>query len=61
LNAPSLSASAAQVRLAMEQALSLTFWAMLALSLGTVVLALLIPRTDVVDGRVKSVSPPRSG
>jgi MFS family permease len=60
LNAPNLTATAAQVRLAMEQALNLTFWAMLVLSLGTVILALLVPRTDVVDARTKAVPAPRS-
>jgi EmrB/QacA subfamily drug resistance transporter len=60
LNAPSLTASAAQVRFAMEQALNLTFWAMLMLSFGTVILALLVPRTDVVDALIKPVPEPQS-
>jgi MFS family permease len=60
LNAPHLTASAAQVRLAMEQALNLTFWAMLVLSLGTVILALFVPRTDVIDAQIKSVAEPPS-
>jgi MFS family permease len=45
LNAPGLSGGAAPVRLAMEQALNLTFWAMLVMSLCTVILALLVPAT----------------
>jgi EmrB/QacA subfamily drug resistance transporter len=56
LNAPDLTAGAAQVRHALEQALNSTFWAMLALSLGTVILALLVPRTDFSDGPVKSAA-----
>jgi len=60
LNAPNLTAGAAQVRLAMEQALNLTFWAMLVLSVGTVILALFVPRTDVLDARMKSVPEPQS-
>ena len=46
LNASGLTSGAAQVRLAMEQALNLAFWAMLVLSLGTVILALLVPSTS---------------
>jgi MFS family permease len=49
LNAPALTAGAAQIRFAMGQALNLTFWAMFVLSLGTVILALFIPRTDFAD------------
>jgi MFS family permease len=60
LNAPDLTAGAAQVRLALEQALNMTFWAMLALSLGTVILALLVPRTDFVHVPIKSVAEPQS-
>lgn len=47
LNAPGLTAAAAQVRLTMDQALNLTFWAMLVLSLGTVTLAFWVPPTEV--------------
>jgi MFS family permease len=47
LNAPELTGGAAPVRVAMEQALNLTFWAMLVLSFGTVILALLVPATDL--------------
>jgi EmrB/QacA subfamily drug resistance transporter len=60
LNAPDLTASAAQIRLAMDQALNLTFWAMLVLSVGTVILALLVPRTDFADASIKSVVEPQS-
>jgi hypothetical protein len=43
LNAPGRTTGGEQIRLAMEQALNLTFWAMLVLSLGTVFLALWVP------------------
>ena len=46
LNAAALTAGASQIRAAMEQALNLTFWAMLVLSLGTVILALMVPPTE---------------
>jgi EmrB/QacA subfamily drug resistance transporter len=46
LHAPGLTAGNEPVRLAMEHALNQTFWAMLVLSLGTVILALLVPPTD---------------
>jgi len=59
LNAPGLTSGAAPVRLAMEQALNLTFWAMLALSLGTVILALLVPATDLAHATVKPVGEPQ--
>ena len=60
LNAPVLTAAASQVRSAMEQALNLTFWAMLVLSLGTVILALLVPSTDFDRAAVKSAAEPQS-
>jgi EmrB/QacA subfamily drug resistance transporter len=60
LNAPDLTAAAAQVRLAMDQALNLTFWAMLVLSVGTVILALWVPRTEFADASIKSVVEPQS-
>jgi len=47
LNAPSLTAADEHVRLALEHALNLTFWTVLALSLGTVILALWVPTTPV--------------
>jgi len=46
LNAAALTPGASQIRAAMEQALNLTFWAMLVLSLGTVILALMVPPTE---------------
>jgi MFS family permease len=46
LNAPGLTTGGEQVRLAMGHALNLTFWAMLVLSLGTVMLALWVPPTS---------------
>jgi hypothetical protein len=33
---------------------------MLVLSLGTVILALFVPRTDVIDAQIKSVAEPPS-
>ncbi|HWG72043.1 MAG TPA: hypothetical protein VN692_21700, partial [Steroidobacteraceae bacterium] len=59
LNAPGLTGGAAQVRLAMEQALSLTFWAMLLLSLGTVIFALCVPPTDLAPAMIKSEAEPQ--
>ena len=59
LNSTALTAAASQVRFAMEQALSLTFWAMLVLSLGTVILALLVPSTDFDRGASKSPAEPQ--
>ena len=47
LNTHSLTTGDAAIRMALAQALNLTFWAMLVLSLGTVVLALLIPPTAI--------------
>ncbi len=41
-------------RLALEQALNLTFWAVLALSLGTLFLALLVPPTTAIATGVQS-------
>jgi hypothetical protein len=59
LNAPGLTGGAAPVRVAMEQALNLTFWAMLALSLGTVILALLVPATDFAQPATKPLTEPQ--
>ena len=55
LNTPSLTAADEHVRLALEHALNLTFWAMLALSLVTVILALWVPATP---GRHAVITPP---
>jgi EmrB/QacA subfamily drug resistance transporter len=54
LNSPGVTTGAAQVRLAMEQALNMTFWAMLVLSLATVILALWVPHTDLGHRAIKS-------
>jgi EmrB/QacA subfamily drug resistance transporter len=54
LDTQSLAAGDAAIRLALEQALNLTFWAVLALSLGTMFLALLVPPTTAVDAALKS-------
>lgn len=59
LNAAALTPGASQVRLAMEQALNLTFWAMLVLSLGTVMLALMVPATDFDHAAGKSAAEPQ--
>ena len=59
LNEPGLTSGAAQIRLAMEQALNLTFWAMLVLSLGTVILALMVPATDSNHAAIKSIPEPQ--
>jgi EmrB/QacA subfamily drug resistance transporter len=47
------------IRLALAQALSLTFWVMLALALTAVALALLVPPTPVTDAVLRPVAGPR--
>jgi hypothetical protein len=47
LDTHSLAAGDVAIRLALEQALNLTFWAVLALSVGTMLLAFLVPSTAV--------------
>ena len=59
LNAPGLTTGDEQIRLAMSQALNLTFWAMLVLTLGTVILALLVPSTAVTHSAIKSAAEPQ--
>jgi MFS family permease len=59
LHSPGLTAGDAAIRLALEQALNLTFWAVLVLSLGTVFLALLVPRTSVTDAVLKRAAEPQ--
>jgi EmrB/QacA subfamily drug resistance transporter len=59
LHSPGLTAGDAAIRLALEHALNLTFWAMLILSLGTVFLALLVPATSVTEGAVKPAAEPQ--
>jgi energy-converting hydrogenase Eha subunit E len=46
LNAKLLTAGDAAIRLALQNALNLTFWAMWLLALGTVLAALLVPHTS---------------
>jgi EmrB/QacA subfamily drug resistance transporter len=53
LGAPGLAAGDAAIRVALEQALNLTFWGMLVLSVGTVALALMVPRTAVMHAELK--------
>jgi EmrB/QacA subfamily drug resistance transporter len=59
LNTAGLTGGAAQVRIAMEQALSLTFWAMLLLSLGTVIFALWVPPTELAPAMAKPKADPQ--
>jgi MFS family permease len=59
LHSPGLTAGDAAIRLALEHALNLTFWAMLMLSFGTVFLALLVPPTSVTEGVVKPAAEPQ--
>jgi EmrB/QacA subfamily drug resistance transporter len=58
LNTQGLAVGDAAIRSALEQALNLTFWAMLALTLGTVFLALLVPPTSIIGVPVKPVAEP---
>ncbi len=53
LNSPGVTAGSAQVRLVLETALNTTFWAMLALSLATVIVALWVPHTDLGHRTIK--------
>jgi MFS family permease len=59
LNSPGPTTAAEQVRLAMAQALNLTFWAMLVLTLGTVILALLVPSTAAAHAAIKPSAEPQ--
>jgi sugar phosphate permease len=59
LHSPGLTAGDAAIRLALEHALNLTFWAMLMLSFGTVFLALLVPPTSGTEGAVKPAAEPQ--
>ncbi len=59
LHSPGLDSGAAAIRLALDQALNLTFWAMLVLSLGTVILALLVPSTSISHGALKPAAQPQ--
>jgi EmrB/QacA subfamily drug resistance transporter len=53
LHSPGLDSGDAAIRLALNQALNLTFWGMLVLSLGTVFLALLVPSTSISHAALK--------
>jgi EmrB/QacA subfamily drug resistance transporter len=59
LNPHVLSGGDAVIRVGLSQALNLTFWAMLVLSLGTVFLALLVPPTSSTDLSSKPVAEPQ--
>jgi EmrB/QacA subfamily drug resistance transporter len=58
LNTHGLTGGDAAIRVGLSQALNLTFWAMLVLSLGTVFLALLVPATST-DLSSKPVAEPQ--
>lgn len=59
LHSPGLTGGDAAIRLALQQALNLTFWAVLVLSLGTVFLALLVPSTSIVHTAGKPTAEPQ--
>ncbi len=59
LNTQGLTGGDAAIRVGLSQALNLTFWAMLVLSLGTVFLALLVPPTASTDLSSKPVAEPQ--
>jgi EmrB/QacA subfamily drug resistance transporter len=59
LNTHDLIGGDAAIRVGLSQALNLTFWAMLVLSLGTVFLALLVPPTFGTDPHSKPVAEPQ--
>jgi predicted MFS family arabinose efflux permease len=59
LNTAGFAAGDATIRLALEQALNLTFWAMWVLSVGTVLLALLVPPTSATDAILTKATAPQ--
>jgi len=59
LNSHDLTAGDALIRVALEQALNRTFWAVLVLSFGTVLLALLVPPISIAPAALKSASMPQ--
>ena len=59
LHSPGINSGAAAIRLALDQALNLTFWAMLVLTVGTVFLALLVPSTSISRAALKSAAEPQ--
>jgi EmrB/QacA subfamily drug resistance transporter len=58
LSAQDLGTGGEAIRRALAQALTLTFWTMFVLSLGTVILALLVPATPATDAALKPVAAP---
>jgi EmrB/QacA subfamily drug resistance transporter len=61
LNVHGLTGGDATIRFALAQALNLTFWAMLVLTLGTVFLSLLVPKTSLLTASVAPASEPQVG
>ena len=59
LNRHDLTTGDALIRVALEQALNRTFWAVLVLSFGTVLLALLVPPISIAPAALKSASMPQ--
>lgn len=54
-----LAAGNGAIRIALAQALNLTFWVMFALALSTVVVALLVPPTPAADAALRPMAEPR--
>jgi len=59
LNRHDLTSGDALIRVALEQALNRTFWAVLVLSLGTVLLALLVPPISIAPAALKAATIPQ--
>jgi MFS family permease len=59
LHSPGLNSGNAAIRFALHQALNLTFWGMLVLSLGTVFLALWVPSTSISHPAIKPSAEPQ--
>jgi Na+/melibiose symporter-like transporter len=57
LTAHDLASGDAAIRIALGQALTLTFWVMFILAVSTVVIALLVPPTSASDAAMKAVDP----
>jgi hypothetical protein len=57
LNSHALDAADAAIRLTLQSALNLTFWGMLMLSLGTVLLALIVPATHGIHPDPAAAAP----
>ncbi len=60
LHSAGLTSGDVAVRAALERALNLTFWAMLMLSLGTALLALLVPATSIGHAVLKPAVRPQT-